>query len=130
MMATDLGVQLGAYHHFAGSLHIYKKHLALAERIVEAPCPASFSMPQMPSLDGLPELLAIEQSIRTSGCDTPFAHVDDYWHYLAEVLRAFRVSLDQGWATALASVPFRNPYVRVLQALTRGSRAKSVQQAD
>src|SRR5206468_2212365 len=37
LMALELGVGLGAYHHFASSLHIYERHVALARRVLSQP---------------------------------------------------------------------------------------------
>jgi thymidylate synthase len=34
IISTQLGLKLGQYHHFCGSLHLYDRHIDLAERIL------------------------------------------------------------------------------------------------
>lgn len=35
LMAQDLGIPVGVYHHYASSLHIYKYHFDLAKQILK-----------------------------------------------------------------------------------------------
>lgn len=37
MLAAQLGVMVGAYHHMVGSLHLYEQHFAKAQQVAAAP---------------------------------------------------------------------------------------------
>lgn len=89
--ARSLGIQVGEYHHFATSLHLYEhdqdKVSAYLDEGFQSP---TFAMPKMPSgcqLDNLKAFLATEQSIR-SGAITTAAQIKlpQYWRDLALVL--------------------------------------------
>jgi thymidylate synthase len=47
MMAVELGVDVGRYHHFAASLHLYEKHRSRAVQILSGPATENgeFAMP-------------------------------------------------------------------------------------
>lgn len=91
LVARSLGIQVGEYHHFATSLHLYERDedavFAYLEEGFQNP---TFAMPKMPSgcqLNNLKAFLATEQSIR-SGAITTAAQIKlpEYWRDLALVL--------------------------------------------
>ncbi|WP_173931666.1 thymidylate synthase [Chelativorans sp. Marseille-P2723] len=91
LVARSLGIQVGEYHHFATSLHLYErdqdKVSAYLDEGFQSP---TFAMPKMPSgcqLANLQAFLDIEQSIR-SGKTTAAAQIKlpEYWRDLALVL--------------------------------------------
>src|SRR5205814_5458874 len=47
LLASELGLELGKYYHFASSLHLYERHFELAKRIVKSPVTDFFEMPRM-----------------------------------------------------------------------------------
>lgn len=48
MLANDLDVELGSYHHFASSMHCYERNYEIAESVIRGQIPTS--MPPMPEL--------------------------------------------------------------------------------
>lgn len=93
IMARQLRLEVGPYMHFAGSMHIYDRHLQMAEEILSERPYRTFEMPRMPEdpWKGLHELLRTEEELRTSGvaCSWP---EDEYWHQLAIVLQIYAVT--------------------------------------
>lgn len=91
LIARSLGIQVGEYHHFATSLHLYEndrdKVSAYLNEGYQSP---TFAMPKMPSgcqLTNLKAFLDTEQSIR-SGMTTAATQIKlpEYWRDLALVL--------------------------------------------
>ena len=93
LFAAQIGVQLGNYYHFAASLHLYKKHMSLAEDILTVADDPSPPMPPMEATEQLPLFLQGEQSLRSG---TPLADLGDlaslapYWRTLLEPLESLR----------------------------------------
>jgi thymidylate synthase len=91
MMAVELEIPLGRYFHAAGSMHIYHRHLRLAEATISG---GAFQEPEMPSMldvSSIPKLLEFEQLLRTSGPTQSSTRFEDrYWGELASVLRWHR----------------------------------------
>lgn len=91
LVARSLGIQVGEYHHFATSLHLYEHDQdKVAAYLDEGHQSPTFAMPKMPSgcqLDNLKAFLDVEQSIR-SGAITAAAQIKlpEYWRDLALVL--------------------------------------------
>lgn len=95
MVACRLGLELGHYYHFVGSMHIYEDDLPKIERYLDVEgWQYPVAMPKMPSdrIDlFIPKLLAAEESIRTLGVG---AEVDaelaasSYWGDIVLLLRA------------------------------------------
>jgi thymidylate synthase len=87
LMAVSLHLDVGPYHHFVGSMHIYESELDAARAIVGAGATVQDSMPSMPSVDGLAYLLTGEQQTRRGHS---LEHVqqrrDKYWSDLLSVL--------------------------------------------
>lgn len=66
---ADMNLKLGKYYHTAGSLHLYERHVEMAQKISEERIPAP---PPMKLLDStaLKSLLVIEDDIRAGIYDT------------------------------------------------------------
>jgi thymidylate synthase len=67
MMALELGVDLGSFHHYASSMHVYKRHYELASRMANANASETGEMPVMTSVDGLSAMANEESSLRLTG---------------------------------------------------------------
>ncbi|NOT88393.1 MAG: thymidylate synthase [Lysobacter sp.] len=67
MMALELGTELGSYHHYASSMHVYKRHYELAIRVASAAAYDTGEMPAMTSTDGLYAMANEESSLRLTG---------------------------------------------------------------
>lgn len=89
IVARQLGLELGTYSHFVGSLHLYEDDIARARDYLAEGWQTPMSMPPMPSGDpqtGLGWLLKAEAAIR-SGSEIPsIKSVDPYWIDLARIL--------------------------------------------
>ncbi len=94
IMAKKLGVELGAYKHFAGDLHIYDEHLVKVEQFLqEGYASKSPQMPPMPSFkinESLQALVESERMIRED-CDSneikdKFSKLNSYWLDLASFI--------------------------------------------
>lgn len=91
LVARSLGIQVGEYHHFATSLHLYEhdrdKVSAYLDEGFQNP---TFAMPKMPSgcqFGNLKVFLDTERSIRNGSIETAAQiKLPDYWRDLALVL--------------------------------------------
>ena len=101
IVARRLDVDIGTYKHMVGSLHLYDKNVADAQRFLsEGWQPTQITMPPMPPGDPWPAIrrvLAAERAIRTGAsttCPTDgLEHLDDldpYWADLVRLLLVFR----------------------------------------
>jgi thymidylate synthase len=91
LLACELGITLGVYHHVAGSLHIYERNLELGQRIVDAGPGSEFQMPPMNSPTEIPTFLFFEDLIRRGGAQSSseFSGLSPFWHDLLTVLLSF-----------------------------------------
>jgi len=121
ILAVELGLELGSYHHVAGSLHIYDRHLSLARRVLDSPECDGLQMPRLSELDSLPRFLNIEAMIRGGvPVDLSDEPISNYWRHLAEVL-VWYASAHQDHAVSPNSVQKgENPYFPLL-SVSRGS---------
>jgi thymidylate synthase len=92
-----LGCELGAYYHYAGSLHIYKRHIGFArEYIAEGWQDREVAaMPEMPAEDPFSAVrswLDAEAAIRAGGILSADAmgRLGDYWSDLVRLLEVFK----------------------------------------
>lgn len=88
VMARQLDVEPGTYTHVVGSLHLYDRHRAMAERIVsEAPSPVA-AMPEMPDQpwQGIRELFGTEEQLRIFGRAVTWPG-HPYWLDFAHILQ-------------------------------------------
>jgi thymidylate synthase len=121
MMAVELKVALGTYYHFAGSLHLYERHLGLARRVLEAPR-TGFEEVAMPMIDHLTDygrFLAFEKALRLGTPAQQFVEFSPYWEELAEILYLFRLSKSASWTEALDSCSPSNRYLPLLMPLAK-----------
>ncbi len=88
IVAMALGVQLGEYKHFVGSLHLYKNKREEAEYYLKEGFQSTVEMPKMPQKDlfkNIDELLKIEKNIRVNSNITVI-NLQDYWYDFARLL--------------------------------------------
>jgi len=91
LVARSLGVELGDYMHFAGSLHLYASDIEKAARFQNEGMQRRVPMPPMPRGDPWPAvrvLLAFERKARRSAINLidPRESMDPYWADLATLL--------------------------------------------
>ncbi|MDB4916368.1 MAG: thymidylate synthase [Gemmatimonadetes bacterium] len=93
LMAVELGVELGTYHHFAGSLHLYEAFEERAAQIVREGL-AGQAEPMMPleAPESLPQFLAAEAALREDRDegDAQIQSLPTYWRSLAAPLIRLR----------------------------------------
>jgi thymidylate synthase len=94
LFAGALGLQVGSYKHFVGSLHIYEEHQPAAEKFLEEGWQSPAPMPPMPAGDfrgPLNRLLLAESELRNSGQTTvSFPEpTEAYWNDLLLLLKAY-----------------------------------------
>lgn len=93
LMAVELGLQLGAYHHFATSLHLYQKDVIKAANLLEK-APASRRFSDLPLLrsDERQKFCQAEARIRTGeGGRQDFVFSDEYWNQKCLLLAEARL---------------------------------------
>jgi thymidylate synthase len=121
MMAVELKVALGTYYHFAGSLHLYERHLGLARRVLGAPRTGfeEVAMPMIDELSDFRRFLAFEKGLRLGTPRPQLAEFSPYWGELAEILYLFQVSKNASWTEALDTCITSNRYLRLLMPLAK-----------
>lgn len=92
LVARLIGCELGKYHHFVTSLHLYKddfeKVNALQKEGFMSTQPVMGEMPQMQSLKDINPLLEAEKSLRENReFDIDSMSLDDYWKDLLRVIK-------------------------------------------
>jgi thymidylate synthase len=93
MLAVELGVRLGRYYHFAGSLHLYSHHLDWAKRIIADGDARSNPMPPMPDPTGVELFLEAERQARTTGKIN--VQLPPYWQQFSAHLESHHARLLQ-----------------------------------
>lgn len=92
MAAVSLGCELGAYHHNAGSMHLYETHFELAEEIVRGEPMCSVPMRPMQGLEGIELLHEAELMSRVHKvAQIPNCLNDGYWSDLTKVITAWNL---------------------------------------
>jgi thymidylate synthase len=98
VMARTLGVELGTYKQFVGSLHLYDEDRGVAEQYLNEAVQSTILMPPMPIGDpwlSLRKLLDAEDRIRHGGeFDADAWGVDPYWADLIRLLQIFAATGD------------------------------------
>jgi thymidylate synthase len=136
MMARRLGVELGEYYHYVGSMHIYEDFLDTMREYVAEGVQRTIEMPVMPIGDPfamVDRLLDVERRLRAG--ETLEAGREMGNPYWADIVRLLQVFWARQWATdyprrldelqaELASSSYR-PYVDGRRHLT--SRATGQQ---
>lgn len=142
LMARALGIELGQYRHFVGSLHIYEKYVPAAKAYLDEGWQGRSAMPAMPPGDqfsNLDCLLQFEKTVRTSPRAPKNApKLPSYWNDLAMLLRIYRAEknkakeshiLDMMQSTNSIYHPYILPYAnraasRDAERLARGKPAQ------
>ena len=97
MLARELNLELGSYHHLVGSLHIYDDDVKMAKEYLDEGFQSTKEqMPAMPVGDPWPamikRLLLAEAEIRRNDAeqDGKLDNLDPYWGDLIRLLRIFK----------------------------------------
>jgi thymidylate synthase len=112
LLATELGLELGVYHHSVGSLHLYSRHVEHARKVLRDTKWLDLEMPKMSDVDELGQFLAAERAIRVGGSDAQ-SHVRTlpaYWRSLAQVLAHFASIRDVANASSIGDFPSESVY--------------------
>lgn len=93
LFANSLGVKLGTYKHFVGSLHIYTHHIRGAHQFLNEGWQDQIAMPPMPAGDpwGAVQTLVRAESLIRGGqtVDLDELAVAPYWKDLIRLLQIF-----------------------------------------
>jgi thymidylate synthase len=117
IIARTLGLEVGHYRHFVGSLHLYKKNWNGAQQFVDEGYQTRIEMPEMPAGDPWPSLdqvLQAEARIRTGNIvDASTLGLADYWSDLIRLLQIHFSDVDVEKRALLDNMSFRRyrPYV-------------------
>lgn len=117
IIARTLGLEVGHYRHFVGSLHLYKKNWKSAQQFVDEGYQTRIEMPEMPAGDPWPSLdqvLRTEARIRTGDkVDANTLGLADYWSDLVRLLQIHFSAVDLEKTALLDNMSFRRyrPYV-------------------
>lgn len=93
LMALELNVDLGRYIHFAGSLHLYRRHFELGRSMLACPDVTSNTMEPMTAADQLPMFLECERLMRSGRPLALLPQVETlapYWRALLVPLESLR----------------------------------------
>lgn len=92
IMAKQLELDLGWYIHFVGSMHIYDRHLGMAENMLKHVDFKKYIMPEMPgdSETSINKLLRAEEEIRTKGYSTQKIE-ESYWDSIRKIYELYSV---------------------------------------
>lgn len=93
MMARRLGVELGEYYQYVGSMHVYDKYLPGMRAYVDEGFQQVHPMPAMPignPFNLVPKLLSIETRLRDGQNLKPATEMTDpYWADIVRLLQVF-----------------------------------------
>jgi thymidylate synthase len=93
MMARRLGVELGQYYQYVGSMHVYNKHIDDIDSYLEEGRQRTVEMPPMPDgnpFDRVGQLLAIEERLRAGEeLNAAIETGDPYWADVVRLLQVF-----------------------------------------
>lgn len=99
VIASELEVQLGSYHHLCGSLHFYEDEEVLVDRLLDEPnLQDAAPMETMPpgALRTMNTVIAAERAVRSALMSDPNTQIDvrglalsPYWSSLINVLIGF-----------------------------------------
>lgn len=126
MVATTLGLELGEYYHYVGSMHLYTKDLDAAGRYTEEGHQRTVEMPAMPRgapFDFVSVLKNVEERLRHG---EPVAAItvapDEYWADIIRLYQAFWASGDDDTLDALrdaVTTPIYKNYIDGRRAMKR-----------
>jgi len=93
MMARRLGVEIGNYYQYVGSMHVYEKHLPSMKKYVEEGFQQTREMPSMSEgnpFDMVEKFLEIEGRLRNGESIVAADEINDpYWADIVRLLQAF-----------------------------------------
>lgn len=93
MMARRLGAEMGEYHQYVGSMHVYEDHLDDMQEYVDEGFQQTREMPSMPQgnpFDLVDQFLEIEGRLRAGESIVAAEVFDDpYWADMIRLLQAF-----------------------------------------
>lgn len=89
LMALDVGVELGSYVHFAGSLHLYETDIERAKRSFLGSAADKQVMAPIPSVESARSFAQIEAAIREGDASRRFG-LDKFWSPYVAALEEFR----------------------------------------
>jgi thymidylate synthase len=105
VLARTLGLEVGTYRHFVGSMHLYEDDQEVARQYLNEGWQSTISMPPMPIGDPWPSLrkvLDAEYRIRYGvELDVNVWSVEPYWADLIRLLQVFAATGDVGKVEAL-----------------------------
>jgi thymidylate synthase len=99
MMARRLGVELGDYYQYVGSMHVYEDCLGDMRGYVQEGIQQTIEMPPMPDEDPftlIKNLLGIESRLRAG--KTVHAATETTEPYWADIIRLLQVFWAREWA--------------------------------
>lgn len=100
MMARRLGLEIGQYYQYVGSMHVYQKHVDKMKEYIEEGVQRTIEMPPMPEGDPftlIDKLLRVEGRLRNGeAIDAAEAFGQPYW---ADIVRLLQVFWVREWAT-------------------------------
>ncbi|MBN8535275.1 MAG: thymidylate synthase [Rhizobiales bacterium] len=126
MMANTLGLELGEYYHYVGSLHLYKKNIKDATLYLEEGHQTTFEMPKMTQsrpFDLVPTLEAVEAKLRHGEpVDANAVAPDPYWADIIRLYQAYWASGDDATLDVLqnaVTTPIYKNYINGRRAMKR-----------
>jgi len=93
LLSVELGVELGMYYHNVGSMHIYDRHLNLAQEMLEEKESKMSENLKMENSNELNKFLEIEELIRTNNIDLETLsklNIGKYWGNLLHELIKYK----------------------------------------
>lgn len=99
MMARRLGVEIGEYYQYVGSMHVYERYLDNMREYIQEGIQQTIEMPPMPGGDPfalINALLGIERRLRAGETLHAAAEIGDpYW---ADIIRLLQVFWAREWS--------------------------------
>jgi thymidylate synthase len=130
IIARSLSIELGAYKHAVGSLHLYDENLDGAKQYLSEGWQSTVPMPPMPATDPWPSIKALLRTERALRCGRAVnlrtLRLHPYWEDLVRLLQIYRYFKDRQPASIARlkrrmSGPVYGPYIEDKQQ-TAGRR--------
>lgn len=118
ILACELGLELGTYTHFVGSMHIYENHITLAENMLLNSDIDSLEMPLMDKIEDIKLFLELESQIRKGDCFSieQLNKLHQYWQDLISVLNwYYQANQLGGFSKVKDKIPSIYPYAILLK---------------